>query len=1015
MENEQANPEESGLSAQHRERLKHRVLKPGENFGDFRVVKCLCAGLIVNYYHMQHFRDLHDVTVGIFHHRVAKDAKFLKRLEALQKNLQSLDHEGIPKIRDCAEIDERICIFMDPVRGQTLSQYFDAHGSPGKEGLGFETSTRMLAQLLGLLGYAHAQGLEHRDIDSDMVFVQEDGSIRLLGLGVKLALGADLFESIVSAAVSPLVSSKTAGRLNSFDIMSPEHMAGVPEDSRVDIYCAGVVGYWLLTGHKPEQADLQLPTALVADLPRRWDDFFSRILQRDPDERFQSCKMALLALKESDEEPESERAGFIQRQIDRIPVPKGILARGALAARVYRLSVIGCVGLTLTALAAFFLRVTFTEVEHYNKDIAQRVTEGQKPQLRVKVQPPIAQVIFNGFDEDFIVNDGLLELRVQPGEYELIVSAPHHMEQRQSVQISGFGDRELAELSFELEPAWTDIQIRSEPGASISVVDTRDVEIELGFTDAAGVFFLNQGIFAGTYEVIVKKEGYQSAVLKDQKLGFGEVALIEAPLVPLPSSVTVRTNPEGARILINNREVGLSPLLVDDIIASDQYLIVAQLENYRSMGRRVEIKAGEDVVVDFGALTPRSAELKLEVDFAGLTAEAHRPLLTETVVVMGDVRYPYGSADLQSVPVGEYTIRVEHPQYISKPLELSLEDRQVKQLKFTLQPRPGEVQLVLPKDLEARIRLNREAIPFPGERVSIPANESVEFELRMQNHLTMVRSFELAPNEQVVWKVRPVPIPGPAAGQRWTMPYLGMTFVWVPPGRFTMGSPMAEQGRLPTEGDATQITFTQGYWAGVYEVSQTEFREIMARNPSEYVGANHPVDSVRWQDANDFCKRLTETERSAGRLPPGYVYRLPTEAEWEYAARAGTSTPFHFGEAADATMGNFRGIYPRDWEEGKGLSATYGSVAVGSYAPNAYGIFDMHGNVSEWTVDAFNGRLPGGQLTDPAPRVDGKRLTIRGGSWEDFAVKARSAVREDVRMDARSDAIGFRVFLAPEK
>ncbi|HKK18681.1 MAG TPA: PEGA domain-containing protein, partial [Opitutales bacterium] len=598
MDNDDPKPEEAGQSARSRDKLKHRVLKPGESFGNFRVVKCLCAGLIANYYHMQHIRDLHDVTVGIFHHRTAKDARFVKRLLSLQKTLKGLDHEGIPKIRDCTEIDEHICLFLDPIKGQTLSQYFDAHGIPGREGLGPETTTRILAQLLGLLGYAHSQGLDHRDIDSDMVFVQEDGSIRVLGVGIKAALGIELFEAIVSASVSPLASGKTMGRLNSFDVMSPEYKAGVQEDSRVDLYISGVIGYWLLTAQKPDRANLQMPSTLVEGLPPKWDGFFTRLLEREQDERFQSCKMALLALKETDGEPESERVGFVQRQIDRIPVPRSILDRGELAIRIYRLSLIGFVGLTLTALAAFFLEVSFTEEVNYSKDVAQIAAEGQTPHLVVEVQPPVSKIEFSGYDESFIANNGRLELRVLPGQYKLRVSAPHHMEKVQMIEVDVESQDSPETLSVSLVPAWTDIQIRSEPGATVSVIDARDVEIELGFTDEEGKFFLKKGLFAGTYEVIVKKKGFAPAILKNQELNFGEVAVIEAPLTPLPASLSVKTDPPGARIVVNDVEIGRSPAEVDDVIPSDQYLVVALLEGYRSIGRRIEVGPGEDILVD---------------------------------------------------------------------------------------------------------------------------------------------------------------------------------------------------------------------------------------------------------------------------------------------------------------------------------------------------------------------------------------------------------------------------------
>lgn len=1015
MENDEAKPEESEPNTQLSEKLKKQVLAPGESLGNFRVVKCLCAGLIANYYHMQHIRDLHDVTVAIFHHRTAKDAKFVKRLQTLQKTINGFDHEGIPKIRDCTEIHEHICLFLDPIKGQSLSQYFDAHGTPGTKGLGPETTTRILAQILGLLGYAHAQGVDHRDIDSDMIFVQEDGSLRMLGIGIKETLGIELFESIVSASVSPLAANKTPNRMNSFDVMSPEYKAGISEDSRVDLYCAGAIAYWLLTAQKPSLANLRMPSLLFEGLPSRWDGFLKRLLERERDERFQSCKMALLALKETDDEPESERVGFIQRQIDRIPVPKSIVDRGELAIRIYRLSLIGFVGFTLTALAAFFLKVSFTEEEVYTKDVAQLVGEGQTPQLIVQVQPLVSKIEFTGYENSFIANNGLIELRVIPGNYKIRATAPHHTEKVELVEIQE-GERSAPQtISFNLVPAWTDIQIRSQPGATVSVIDARDIEIELGFTDEEGNFMLKKGLFAATYQVLVKKDGYRPTMLKDQQLNFGEVSVIEAPLTPLPSSLTVRTNPPGARILVNDIDIGLSPAVVDDIIPNDQYLVVAQLENYRSIGKPVEVGPGEDVVLEMGDLVPKSAQIEIEVSFKDVPEAEASKLKREVMVEIGDMSYPLGSAELRFVPEGEYEVRLHHPLYAADPVQLTLADRDVKRLSFELAPLPGKVQLVLPGNLETSIRLNRKEIQLEGDTVAIPAYEQVEFELRIKNYLTMVRNFQLQPGEEAVWKVTPVPIPGPTKGQDWTMPYFGFKFAWIPPGSYTMGSSMVEQGRLPNEGDQTSVRLTVGFWAGVYEVTQAGFREVMDQMPSEFTGAKRPVDSVAWEEANAFCQMLTSFERDAGRLPEGYVYRLPTEAEWEYVARAGTTTPFHFGEKADTSYGNFQGVYPRGHTAGRRTTETYGTRPVGSYVPNAFGLYDIHGNVSEWTLNAYSARLPGGELTDPDPRKGDDRITIRGGSWQDTAVRVRSAARVEARPETESNAIGFRVFIAPEK
>ncbi len=1012
MENEES-PPDSIAAAQKKEQLKNRVLKTGESFGNYRVVKCMCAGLLAHYYHMQHIRDLHDVTVGIFHYRTEGNDRFFKRLELLKKTVSTFDHEAIPKIRDCNKIDGRICLFLDPVKGQTLSQYFETHGEPGKEGIGVKASVVMIAQLLGVLGYAHSQGVDHRDLDSDLIYVQEDGSIRIIGLGVKAALGVDLFESIVSASVSPLVSSKTLGRLNSFDVMSPEYRSGVAEDARVDVYGVGFVGYWLLTGRKAVLSKYEPPTKLVDDLSPNWNEFFDKSLERTQDKRYQSCKVALLGLKSTEVEPQSEGAGFVQRQIDRIPVPKKIVERGELATRIYRLFIIGLIGLTLTAVCASFLSVSYTEEADYSRSVAQVAEAGQSPSLELKVEPPVARVEFVGFKQRFFANEGALRLNVQPGYYKLRISAPHHIEETLRVNIvSGASIAERVQVN--LKPAWTDMTIHTEPGASISVVDLRGLEIELGVADDSGTFSLKKGIFAGTYQVLVKKAGYQPSVLENQAIEFGTVAEIDAPLLPLPAKVDVRSQPAGASIVINDIELGKTPLSLEDVIPSDQYLVIARLPGYRPVGRRVVVEPGQDIMIDFGDLVPLSGALRFRVSVRGKNVPGPEDLYHALKVVIDDEAYSWGERDLAFVPVGEHRIRLEHPLYISKEKTLQVDDRGEYILDFVLEPRPSIVQLEILGNLEAAVRVDGVVTQLIGNSIQIPANKEVEFELRVRNHLTMSRVFKLSPNETYVWQVKPVSIPGPTEGQSWTLPYFSISFGWVPAGEFTMGSPLPEHARLPNEGPQTQVVFTHGFWAGIYEVTQAQYYEITGHNPSKFKSGARPVESVSWQEAKVFCELLTNFEREAQRLPEGYVYRLPSEAEWEYAARGGSRTPFHFGRVADATKGHFRGVYPRDRKDGLRAPDGTGTSIVGRYQANEYGLYDVHGNVREWTLDRYNGRLSGDSVVDPRPRSEGERIVVRGGGWEDSAARVRSAVREEINPNVKSDALGFRVVLAPE-
>ena len=243
-----------------------------------------------------------------------------------------------------------------------------------------------------------------------------------------------------------------------------------------------------------------------------------------------------------------------------------------------------------------------------------------------------------------------------------------------------------------------------------------------------------------------------------------------------------------------------------------------------------------------------------------------------------------------------------------------------------------------------------------------------------------------------------------------TINSIGMVLRLVPPGDFLMGSEPSEPGHWPSEGPRHWVRITQPFYMGVYEVTQAQFQQVMGFNPSHFADSGElPVEQVSWNDAVAFCRRLSEmpAERSTG-----WIYRLPTEAEWEYACRAGTGTPFHFGSELNGTQANCNGEYPYGTDQrGPSLGRP---TPVGSYAPNAFGLFDMHGNVWEWVADWYDDRYYGrSPVDDPPGPQSGTYRVRRGGGWLSLAVRCRSANRDRDEPDVRHYDVGFRVVRVP--
>jgi formylglycine-generating enzyme required for sulfatase activity len=232
--------------------------------------------------------------------------------------------------------------------------------------------------------------------------------------------------------------------------------------------------------------------------------------------------------------------------------------------------------------------------------------------------------------------------------------------------------------------------------------------------------------------------------------------------------------------------------------------------------------------------------------------------------------------------------------------------------------------------------------------------------------------------------------------------------LWISPGTFMMGS--TSENRREADERAFRVTLTRGFWMGEYEVTQGQYQAVMGDNPSQFkaAGLNAPVEQVDWFDVMEFCGRLTEQERDAGRLPEGAFFTLPTEAQWEYACRAGTTTPFSFGESLGADMANFNGNFPYG-EAAKG-EFRQRTLPVGTFQPNAYGLYDMHGNVREWCRDWY-GAYPSGARDNPEGPLVGTERVVRGGSWFNSARFCRSAERSSNEPSFEGDLLGFRVVL----
>ena len=247
----------------------------------------------------------------------------------------------------------------------------------------------------------------------------------------------------------------------------------------------------------------------------------------------------------------------------------------------------------------------------------------------------------------------------------------------------------------------------------------------------------------------------------------------------------------------------------------------------------------------------------------------------------------------------------------------------------------------------------------------------------------------------------------------------GVTLCWCPPGRFVMGSPDAEAGHRADEAQV-QVTLTRGFWTGKYEVTQGQWQRVVGPFPDKPPSAafgqgdDFPVYWVNFGEASHFCGALTARARAAGAIAGRWEFRIPTEAQWEYACRAGTATATAFGDRFGRDQANFGGTPLGGGQAGPAVGR---ASKVGSYSANPWGICDMHGNVFEWCRDWYHARLPGSIDPDLSgvqgqANPDGTYSRVRrGGAWNDDGWACRSALRLRYEPERRSDHIGCRVVL----
>lgn len=983
----------------------------GESLGQYRLETKLSETLFGPFF-LATVRDGEEpCLIHLIHPDITEsDEQFVERYRKVVEKLKLIQdpHVAVPD-----RVEEVNGILVVAYRSEveiSLSQYFVSHREAGS-GLPEAEVKNFLEEIGKGLDAARHLELGHYFLLPEFVFLTKAGVCQVAGIGLFESINYKAFEHFVSTAVQPIVDNQNL-QFRYLEILSPEIRNEHSFDSRSDFYGIGMLTYLILIGEKPVR-NWTLPSQARPGIKEGWDYLISHCLEPDPRDRFPTFKTFLRHLAQLHEltKDRVREDGRKIRRLDWIPLPKILQYRYQPKTLTYiRLFMLGLVGLLSVGTASMFLFIIFEDVSiEQEQTRVRRLLSQEGSELILNTNPENCEVVISGsWTGSFPVGNGKLFLGLGTGKYKIEVSAPLY----ESVAIDINVNRKREEplnRNVILEHPWADLEIKADPETAVEVISENQGSLFLDTIGKEGRLTINDRLLEGEYRFRFSRKGYESFTTEPVQLTAGELTELQPKMNALPGQIHVRSDPEGATVVLDGEDVGQTPYEIMDLPANEEVRVAVEMKGKRSIEKSFQVSPAEIIEFDAGELEDRKGSLNYEVLIENADEDDWEQV---ELTVDGEPVSPVQSGEI-ALTEGRHEIKATHPDYVPVRKAVEVGDRAYESIQLKLSPKSPRVVVKIDTDNPARIFVNDEFRGGDDRVIELETGKPYKLEIQIRDYETVSRSFTLDPNEEYVWEVPLEPLPGPKEDKDWNPPYFELPMAWVSKSRFTMGSPVSEGRRSPNEDKQTVVRISRGLWVARYETTQRLYRLLMGSNPSRFNGESRPVENVSWEDAVTFTQRLSAFEKRGNRLPEGYHYRLPTEAEWEYFARAGTKTPFSFGETATPEEGNFQGTYPSELDS-PGSTEHYGTVPVGEYDPNPWGLYDVHGNVAEWTMDVFWDRLPGGTEIDYVNLDEGRGRVVRGGSWQDSAHRARSAARQGLSESAERDNLGFRIVLAPE-
>ena len=979
-------------------------LNAGDILGQYQVISQLGRGGMGEVYLAENVHNHTRCALKVLPPGLSSDPQFIKRFMVEARVMAELNHRHIVRVHHMAEEGGRYFLTMDYIADaggepRTLEDELAEH-----ERLPEETVRLIALQICSALSYAHGREVVHRDLKPSNILLGEstdssDPFVFIADFGLVKVLGADFMRSVVETSARLTMArsmgdqptegagTSTESMLGTFEYLSPEQKSGGEVDARSDIYSLGLILYRLLTGERPE-GRWKPPSTFGGSA--KWDRIIEKCLERLPEERYSSAE-ALQA--------DIEALGRKKRP------GAGLVASVAAVAGIF-------------FLAGWWLTIDRSgnqesEDARESTDVVVPDTDlGNTPQTTgdgsvsflLNVQPPGARVVLTQQGQPVHRVEAMPaageEVTLLPGSYALMASLDGYRPLHQDFDVSA----QMDPLDLQLSELTGVLEVHSDPEVTVLAQPASGADaIEIGRTDEQGNLDY-EGLMIGDYDLVLLRADY-STVTSSVEIVESKPVVVNQRLVGIPGRLEVFASRE-LEVWEGDHELGSSGEVIRGLPAGTHRLELKR-RGFRTIHQEVEIPPNGYASVRIDEMVNESGSLRVSVR-SSVTEDDWLAGLTGQIRVAGGSWKPFSVTEgytEQGLSCEEQAVEVEVAGYAtssdsSVPQKVRIVDDKTTNLVLVLEPN------------SSRLTVNSsvpDAQVYSGENLLGKADKPIVLEPFVKHELELRadgfkgRKFTMRlerPGDSFLSKVITLEKwSGLEPGKPWRISDLGMELLPVGRGSFQMGSGDSDSDK--DERPVHTVRIGYDFWLGKTEVTQSEYAAVMGKSPSDFKGDKNPVDTVSWNDAVAVCGKLTDRERAEGRIPEGWTYRLPTEAEWEYAARGGTKSK-GFKYAGSNKPGEVA------WFADNSGKQTH---LVGRKRANELGLHDMSGNVWEWCEDVYVDSYEGTPTDGSAQTSGGSHRVIRGGSWSTSAYFVRSSNRYRSHPSIAGRGLGFRVCL----